>query len=309
MVIRFDIRIIILLCVFLFQNCRKFELIEPVGFETTIEADSVVIAVIGDYGFDGSAERSVSDMVKSWTPDFIISLGDNNYGKGEFRTLRQNIGKYYGDYIYNFDASSDYKCNGQAFRDSINRFFPCPGNHDTYNRNGMTPYLNYFTLPGQENFYKFVWGSITFYSLDSELENIDLQRLWLFEELEKSYTPFNVVFFHSSPWSTGPHGNNELMQWDFYHHGVDLVLTGHDHIYSRIEKIDEPGMYYIVNGLGGKSLYECVPDALPGDRFISSCYNDNYGAMKVKANFNCLEIQFLAISDVELPIDSFTICK
>ncbi len=53
---------------------------------------TVKFAVIGDYGKAGSPELAVSNLVKSWNPDFIITLGDNNYEYGEAATIDTNIG-------------------------------------------------------------------------------------------------------------------------------------------------------------------------------------------------------------------------
>src|ERR1700716_3068371 len=62
-------------------------------------APSVRFAVIGDYGVDGLAENSVATLVQSWTPDFIITVGDNNYGCGGADTIDRNIGQFYHFYI------------------------------------------------------------------------------------------------------------------------------------------------------------------------------------------------------------------
>ena len=40
-------------------------------------------AVIGDYGEDGGNELTIANLVKNWNPDFIITVGDNNYDNGE----------------------------------------------------------------------------------------------------------------------------------------------------------------------------------------------------------------------------------
>ena len=304
-----NISILVLLNIFLLKNCKKNEVTEPKGFETTVEDDSINFAVIGDFGKSGLAEKAVADMVDSWNPDFIITTGDNNYYEGKYSTITENITQYYGDYIYNYDAPDEYQCKGKAFRDSINRFFPSPGNHDANNSDQLAPYLNFFTLPGQENYYKFVWGPVSFFSLDSETGNLKTQKSWLFKELDSSQTAFNIVYFHHSPWSNGFHGNNTNMQWDFYNHNVDVIFAGHDHIYSRIEKKNEKGMYYVVNGLGGCSLYNCIPDALPSESFNLFCYDENYGAIKARADNNCLEIKFYSISNFNSAIDSISICK
>ena len=300
-----DTRILFLIVLLsgIIHSCSKIDLISPIGFEINIEADSIVFGVIGDFGKAGEPEERVANLVKSWNPDFIITTGDNNYDKGELKTIESNISNYYGDFIYNFDAPAGYLCNGNAFEDGINRFFPSPGNHDASNKDKLRPYLNYFTLPQQETYYKFVWGPVSFYSLNSVDENIDEQKNWLERNLELSETPYNIVYFHHSPYSPGQHGNSEKMQWDFYSTHADIVLTGHDHIYSRIEKKGEEGLYYIVNGLGGKSLYNCNSSPLPEDEFDTFCYDANYGAIKATATFNKLMVEFYAVGQPADPID------
>ncbi|MCJ7691671.1 MAG: metallophosphoesterase, partial [Clostridiaceae bacterium] len=121
--------------------------------------------------------------------------------------------------------------------------------------------------------------------------------------LSLSESPYNIVYFHHSPYSTGPYGTNEKMQWDYYSHNVDIVLTGHDHIYSRIEKKGVEGMYYIVNGLGGKSIYDCNPTQLSEELFDVYCFNDDYGAIKATSTKNKLLLEFYSISHPANPID------
>ena len=36
-------------------------------------------AVLGDYGLAGQPLTDVSNLIKSWNPDFVITTGDNNY--------------------------------------------------------------------------------------------------------------------------------------------------------------------------------------------------------------------------------------
>src|ERR1700733_1367363 len=79
------------------------------GNAVNVKADSIIFAVIGDYGRDTKQEDSVAKMVKGWNPDFIITVGDNNYSTGSAATIKTNIGKYYGDYIYNPDAPADWQ--------------------------------------------------------------------------------------------------------------------------------------------------------------------------------------------------------
>ena len=108
-------------------------------------------AVIGDFGCGCQAELDVSNLVKSWNPEFIITTGDNNYDFGEASTIDANIGQYYHDFIYPYVGS--YGAGADT-----NRFFPSLGNHDWGDgyiqppATAVQPYLDYFTLPGNERY-------------------------------------------------------------------------------------------------------------------------------------------------------------
>src|SRR5512137_148079 len=43
---------------------------------------SLRFAVIGDFGDGGQAEADVAGLVHGWSPDIIITVGDNNYPSG-----------------------------------------------------------------------------------------------------------------------------------------------------------------------------------------------------------------------------------
>lgn len=277
----------------LFISCSKLDRIEPSNVETNLDADTITFAEIGDYGYAGMPEYYVAQLVKSWNPDFIISAGDNNYDNGKLLTIKNNITQFYGDYIYNFDAPEKYRCNGKAFEDKINRFFPTPGNHDANNPDNLTPYYNFFTLPGNESYYSFRWGPVTFFSINSAKENLDKQRIWLETESKKASTPFKIVFLHHPPYSSGDHGDNKALQWTFQNMGIDVVIAGHEHIYNRIEKKDQPGPVYIVNGLGGRAISPCNSHPLNSSLFSSICYSGEYGAIRGKANQKELTLEFL----------------
>jgi hypothetical protein len=75
---------------------------------------------------------NVNSLVKSWNPSFIITVGDNNYERGEASTIVENIGKYYCDFMYNPGAPAGQVCTGRAANEKTNYFFPSLGNHDWY---------------------------------------------------------------------------------------------------------------------------------------------------------------------------------
>jgi tartrate-resistant acid phosphatase type 5 len=294
---------------FIMVECTKMDLIDSVGYSLAVESDSITFAIIGDFGDGDQDEAMVAEMVKSWQPDFIITTGDNNYEEGKLNTISENISNFYSDYIYNYDAPVQYQCKGMAYETGVNRFFPTPGNHDANNNDGLIPYYNYFTLPECERFYKFSWGPVTFFSINSVNENIPEQEVWLERQMITSVTPFNIVYSHVPPYSEGPHGNHEEMQLNFYAHGIDAVISGHDHIYSKIEKLSEPGLFYLINGLGGKNRHAIHVNPLPPEEFSVFSYNADFGAIKATASQNRLILQFYSVNLQSEPIDVITIEK
>lgn len=249
----------------------------------------VRFAVIGDYGAARQSEADVADLVKSWDPDFIVTTGDNNYEDGAASTIDKNVGQFYHDFI------APYKGSYGAGAD-VNRFFPALGNHD-WETPGARPYLDYFTLPGNERYYDFVQGPVHFFVLDSDPSEPDgvtstsIQANWLREKLAASTERWKVVYFHHSPYSSGlEHGSTEYMQWPFQAWGASAVLSGHDHGYERVVR---NGFPYFVNGVGGKSLYPFWIVHVSGSQVR---YNDDYGAMLVEASSSSIRFQFITRS-------------
>src|SRR6185436_4917475 len=118
----------------------------------------VRFAVIGDYGSDKQAEADVAAMVKSWSPNYIVTVGDNNYPAGAAATIDANIGKYYHQFIAAYHGQ--YGAGART-----NRFFPALGNHD-WDAAGALPYLNYFTLPNNARYYDITIGPVHLFALD-----------------------------------------------------------------------------------------------------------------------------------------------
>jgi MYXO-CTERM domain-containing protein len=76
---------------------------------------------------------------------------------------------------------------------------------------------------------------------------------------------------HFGPWSSGPHGNNQMLHEAgipamLRSHKVDLVISGHDHIYERGWA---EGMAYLVSGGGGAPTYR-IKGALPSAKKFES---------------------------------------
>lgn len=120
---------------------------------------AIRFAIIGDYG-ETLADQAfpldtVAAMIRSWSPDFIVSTGDNNYVLGEAATIDVNVGKNFTGYIYPKTTEIPVKYPYPADAPLYNRFIPCLGNHDysdvaddalpsVKNIPYSNPYLQYF---------------------------------------------------------------------------------------------------------------------------------------------------------------------
>jgi hypothetical protein len=248
--------------------------------------DYVRFAVIGDYGDASENEAAVAQMVRSWRPGFIITVGDNNYGDDKLDSIDLRIGQFYADYIFPYQGTYGPGA-------SSNRFYPTMGNHD-WNALGRVAYFGYFTLPGNERYYDVVRGPVHLFALSSDPREPDgvtsdsIQGRWAQAALAASTSCWNLAYFHHAPFSSGEHGPSDWMQWPFQEWGADVVLAGHDHIYERLSIAGFP---YMVNGLGGASLYD-FKTPLAGSLVR---YSETYGAMLVEATRTTITYQFIAI--------------
>lgn len=264
----------------------------------------ITFAAIGDFGSDYVSTKQVAGLVKSWRPDFILTLGDNNYPSGSAATIDRNIGQFYHEFIGGYHGRYG---NGAV----TNRFFPCLGNHD-WVTDGAKPYLDYFTLPGNERYYTFRRGPVDFFCLDSDAKEPDgtapgsIQGRWLQQQLTNSTAPWKLVYFHHAPFSSGTQhgthtGETKRMNWPFRDWGASVVLAGHDHIYERIHT---NGLVYFVNGLGGDSRdkFHRVPVAGSVKR-----YSSDFGAMRVQASEKAM--LFLFFNRSGSVMDSYQMLK
>lgn len=271
----------------------------PTVTPTPFSGGNVVrFAVIGDFGDSSTDEERVSSLVNSWAPDFVITTGDNNYPLGAAETVDENIGQFYSQYIGDYQGAYG---SGAI----VNRFWPSLGNHDwdslTCSGNSCTgPHFDYFTLRGNERYYDVDYGLVHLFAIDSDTREPDgsgsssIQAAWLESVLSTSTSCYDVVFFHHAPYSSGRHGSSSGMQWPFEQWGADVVMSGHDHTYERI---DAGGFPYFVNGAGGKSLYPFDHiGTLPPGVTSEVRYNLDYGAMLVSANENIIIYQFFNAS-------------
>jgi hypothetical protein len=273
------------------------------------QAAQLTIGVIGDYGaaYAGGASLSnvqaVVNLMKSWNPDFIITTGDNNYPNNEASNIDTNIGQFFHEYIYPYVGT--YGAGA-----SSNRFFPCIGNHEwPFGVSGLAPYLDYFTLPGNERYYTHRHGPVEFFACVGDQQEPDgatptsIQAMWLSNALASSTAPWRIVYFHACPYSSSAtHGSYthqaDNMLWPFTAWGASAVFAGHNHLYERVLTNE---LNYVTIGLGGDRI----------DNFVTpvagslSRYNTTYGAGRLVVTETNFVSQFINIFNQV--IDTFTL--
>lgn len=249
-------------------------------------ADSVVFAVIGDYGDGSRYAGRVASRVNSWNPDFVATVGDNNYLEhpDDPPELDAHIGRFYSRYIYNYKGKY-----GQG--STVGRFFPAPG-HGDWDVHNLRPYLDYFSLPGNERYYDIKWGAVHLFMLDTDEREPDgatvdsVQARWLKKGLEKSTKPWKLVLGQHAPYTSHRVEDIVRMRWPFAQWGADAAIFGYYHVYERLE-VD--GIPYFVNGVGGTWISR-FGETDPHSRFR---YKRGYGALAVVADHNTLTFGFI----------------
>lgn len=258
--------------------------------ELSSQADSVVVGIIGDFGAaaegstSASNELAVANLVKRWNPDYVLTLGDNNYPSGAAATIDVNIGQFYHEFIAPYLGA--YGSGAES-----NRFFPCLGNHD-WVQNGQ-PSLDYFTLPDNERYYRYrASPDLEWFALNSNPDPdgtspTSVQGAWLRTALTNSTARWKIVYFHHPPYSAaaGTAGNS-YMRWPFATWGATMVLAGHDHYYARIHT---NGFPYIINGLGGDEIH---PFGSPAAGVVAR-FSSDFGAMRMEATSTNLVTHFI----------------
>jgi len=253
-----------------------------------VKAGSVRFAVIGDTGSGTEKQRDVGDMMVKYRAlfpfEFVLMMGDNLYG-----------GEAPQDFEKKF--SEPYK----VLLDNKVKFYATLGNHD------LPLQVNYenFNMNGKE-YYRFKKGNVAFYSLNSNYMD-KKQVKWLEDELAKDTSEWKICFFHHPPYSSAKkHGSDdqlrEVVEPIFLKYGVNVVLTGHDHVYERIKP--QKGIYYFVSGAGGKLRSGDVSETSP---LIEKSYDRDMHFMLFEVAGD--QMYFQAISRTGETIDSGLIAR
>ena len=199
-------------------------------------ADSLKFAVLGDNGTGEKPQYDLGQQMaavrRSFPFDMVLMLGDNMYGRQDPQ-----------DFVTKFERPY------AALLQAGVLFYATLGNHDNQNNR----FYKAFNMGG-ERYFTFVKKNVRFIVLDSN--QLDpKQRAWFEEALRQSDDQWRICFFHHPIYSDGGrHGSDValrvVLEPLLIKYGVDVVFSGHDHMYERLKP--QKGITYFVSGSGGE---------------------------------------------------------
>jgi hypothetical protein len=209
----------------------------------------------GDTRSGDEQHKLVTRALLQTPSDFLLHTGDFAYAGGderEWQTL--------------FDIEKP------LLRDRC--VFSSVGNHELNGDPAAAAYERYLGPSGGKLYGTFRWSNARFFLLNAFTSwDGGEEREWLDRELSRADgeagLAWRFIVIHHGPFSSGRHGPNlriddakipELLA----RHKVDLVISGHDHIYERGEgRTSSYDLRYVISGGAGAPLY----DERTGDKF------------------------------------------
>ena len=230
--------------------------------------------VFGDsQGYQGGVEQIVT-TANLHRPDFIFHCGD----------------------LTPFGQENQYQAIKTVLDQSIVPVYATIGNHDLKDGGGAL-YEEYFG----SSTYSFDRGPAHFTVFNTSSGDITSQEFsWLEQDLTKTEAEFRFVFTHIPPFDPRTGENHSLINLTsstqlmslFEEHEVDVVFTGHIHMYNETTI---NGVRYVITGGAGASLY--------ADEDSGGIYH----YMNVTLNEDGLTLETVLLDTPSLPRDSVVV--
>ena len=240
---------------------------EEFSFKALPDHGPLHVVVIGDSGAGTSGQFAIARAIAAAEPDLVLHAGDILY-------------PYFNETLADTRLLSVYRRQMASFP-----FAFAWGNHDLmYGTGPMRAVIRTPTNPtplevhqaegtNPDSYYSFDAGEIhvavVFQPVLSQytLRTNSAQYAWLDADLVASTKPWKIVLAHHPIATSGGHrftdyNANGLPDWQEFQavlaplaqkHGVQLYLSGHDHVYERF--LPQQGLHAIVTGGGGTPLY------------------------------------------------------
>lgn len=220
---------------------------------------------------------------------------------------------------------------GKGIIDSI-PVMPLSGNHESYTveRKFSMPTLftAQFSLPlnGPEEMpeqaYSFDYGDVHFVMLDSQAgeqrqflpDLLARQKVWLEKDLAQTTKRWTIVFIHRPPYDNKTFRDNtairEVFTPVFDKYQVDLVFSGHDHVYARTYplrggEVSPGGTIYVGTGRSGSKSYSTTSANSVNEFFYNPQDEPNYLTVTVTAD----SISIKAFKQSGTLIDAWAVTK
>jgi hypothetical protein len=210
---------------------------------------ATVLLAAGDIGLCGSLGAVQTGELLTSLPGTVLAVGDLAYPHGS--------------------AQDFAACYDPVWGPHKLRTKPAPGNHE-YETSGAQAYFDYWGSaagPAGLGYYSFKIDDWLVLSLNSNVPVgiTTAQGLWIRSELTASTARCTLAYFHHPLYSSGPNGDNSGLTglWQLlYEHGVDVIVSAHEHLYERYAAMtpdgrrnDAKGIRQFIVGTGGAGLY------------------------------------------------------
>ena len=246
-------------------------------------------------------------------PEFYITLGD-----------QVNTKNYENEY----DSLIQPQLGENAYATNI-------GNHD----NGSSAYADHFNLPNQSVKYGvsttgadywYTYGNVLVMSLNTWTGSIADHANFIKETVAANPdTDWQIVTMHVAPFSAGNHANGsevvsvrDSLTPYMNEYGIDVVLGGHDHIYTRTHlmdgntvhedqsTVDAVGVLYICAGASAGKFYdETTVKGGEGYEYVDyTYYEQNAVFLHFDVTETSLSLKTYRVKDMAV-IDTFTLAK
>ena len=178
-------------------------------------------------------------------------------------------------------------------------FYATLGNHDKASNRSY----ELWNMNGRR-YYTFAVKNVRFFALDSNRPD-RAELSWIDEALGESNEDWKICYFHHPLYSDGvKHGPalelRVLLEPILVRHAVDVVFSGHDHVYERL--IPQQGISYFVTGAGGQAVRTLRRSAATAAAFDRE---QTFTAVEV----NSAELFFQTVSRSGITVDAVVMRK
>jgi hypothetical protein len=212
-------------------------------------ATSVKFFMYGDTRTNGSSNNTVcGQMISAYNGDptyktMVLHAGD---------WVESDSESTYTSQWYNYSWTNIVNATSNM------AFMGCIGNHEG-GASVWKKYHPYNFASGSRFYYSFDYGPVHVAVVDqyTSYTSGSAQYNWLVNDLSNSSKPFKIIVLHQPGWScNGGHSNDGTVQNTIQplctQYGVQIVLGGHNHYYSRGLV---SGVHHLTHGGGGAPLY------------------------------------------------------